>query len=487
MTYAYINNCSVKIDPNNQGITLYELFVTVDYTAAGYGNKVNGVAAASIMAQVADWCTVRTAQSLKAGVQSFGYHTQMAEEHLYDHYRKKGMTHEAALGRASVESVAPSLVAGAITSTLVSATGRFFGYGAEAFGTTLSRKELAKATADGAWKTVGKGALGEMVEETSDEMAQGMIELATWNPEKTGEEIVMGGIIAGLVGGVLGGGVTTLSAGKQSLYQTASLEHARQSKYREYYEAVKTKLGVGTEATAAALEARATGVETAVEPAAMAEAGSERAATSAGVEIIEGGFDEQEKGKFDWDKPPALGTEPAPAVETTPTIEAEPSLELDHPFSRATVESKAKDAINEGTITAEDINNLTPDGKRGKQKAFSSKQISELIAAKKAEAADIKARRTTLPAPGTEAHAEMQEEVETKRAEAEGKAEKKAEQKEVRSRLERSLTPANEVEELNRDIERLEHEVETKEDLLSDAKKNIGQRLKPTGLGWRTT
>ena len=49
LTYAYINNCSVKIDPNTQGITLYELYVTVDYTAAsGYGNDVNGVAAASI-------------------------------------------------------------------------------------------------------------------------------------------------------------------------------------------------------------------------------------------------------------------------------------------------------------------------------------------------------------------------------------------------------------------------------------------------------
>ena len=48
LTYTYINNCSVKIDPNTQGITLYELFVTVDYTPAGYGNTVNGVAAANI-------------------------------------------------------------------------------------------------------------------------------------------------------------------------------------------------------------------------------------------------------------------------------------------------------------------------------------------------------------------------------------------------------------------------------------------------------
>lgn len=49
LTYAYINDCSIKINPNNQGMTLYELFVTVDYTAAtGYGHEVNNVAAASI-------------------------------------------------------------------------------------------------------------------------------------------------------------------------------------------------------------------------------------------------------------------------------------------------------------------------------------------------------------------------------------------------------------------------------------------------------
>ena len=47
LTFAYINNCSVKIVPNTQGITLYELFVIVDYTL-GYANTVNGVAAANI-------------------------------------------------------------------------------------------------------------------------------------------------------------------------------------------------------------------------------------------------------------------------------------------------------------------------------------------------------------------------------------------------------------------------------------------------------
>ena len=48
LTYAYINDCSVKIAPNTQGITLYELFVTVDYTEAGYGHPILGVASANI-------------------------------------------------------------------------------------------------------------------------------------------------------------------------------------------------------------------------------------------------------------------------------------------------------------------------------------------------------------------------------------------------------------------------------------------------------
>jgi hypothetical protein len=49
LTFSYINNCSVKIDPNTQGMTLYELFVTVDYKLpTGYGNDIMGVAKASI-------------------------------------------------------------------------------------------------------------------------------------------------------------------------------------------------------------------------------------------------------------------------------------------------------------------------------------------------------------------------------------------------------------------------------------------------------
>ena len=42
LTYAYINNCSVKIIPNTQGITAYELYVTVDYTPeVAVSGKIN--------------------------------------------------------------------------------------------------------------------------------------------------------------------------------------------------------------------------------------------------------------------------------------------------------------------------------------------------------------------------------------------------------------------------------------------------------------
>ena len=48
LTFAYINNCSVKIEPNNQGTTVKEVYVTVTYPDTGYGNNVNSVAAANI-------------------------------------------------------------------------------------------------------------------------------------------------------------------------------------------------------------------------------------------------------------------------------------------------------------------------------------------------------------------------------------------------------------------------------------------------------
>ena len=49
LTYAYINNCEVVFNPDGAGTQLYDVWVTVDYTAAtGYGNSVNGVAAANI-------------------------------------------------------------------------------------------------------------------------------------------------------------------------------------------------------------------------------------------------------------------------------------------------------------------------------------------------------------------------------------------------------------------------------------------------------
>ena len=81
LTFAYINNCSVKIDPNNQGITLFELFVTIDYTAAAAGatvHSVNTVAEANIatikgvahanIAEVNTSATTTTLRALSSGL-----------------------------------------------------------------------------------------------------------------------------------------------------------------------------------------------------------------------------------------------------------------------------------------------------------------------------------------------------------------------------------------------------------------------------------
>tara|TARA_R110000824_G_scaffold225514_1_gene413102 strand:+ start:210 stop:782 length:573 start_codon:yes stop_codon:yes gene_type:complete len=50
LTFAYINACSIKITPNNQGITVKELYVTVDYTPAAVVAmaKVSGVTDSNI-------------------------------------------------------------------------------------------------------------------------------------------------------------------------------------------------------------------------------------------------------------------------------------------------------------------------------------------------------------------------------------------------------------------------------------------------------
>ena len=53
--------------------------------------------------------------------------------------------------------------------------------------------------------------IGEATEEGLDELYQGYVEQFTWNPEKTHEEILHGGLTAALVGGFLGGGMSGLS------------------------------------------------------------------------------------------------------------------------------------------------------------------------------------------------------------------------------------------------------------------------------------
>ena len=61
LTNAYINAMGVKIPPATSGISAFELFVTVDYTPAGYSHDVSGLAAASI----AEVNTVATANIAK--------------------------------------------------------------------------------------------------------------------------------------------------------------------------------------------------------------------------------------------------------------------------------------------------------------------------------------------------------------------------------------------------------------------------------------
>ena len=48
LTYDYMNDCTLYFDPNHLGSFLYEIYVTVDYTEAGYENTVNGVTGVNV-------------------------------------------------------------------------------------------------------------------------------------------------------------------------------------------------------------------------------------------------------------------------------------------------------------------------------------------------------------------------------------------------------------------------------------------------------
>ena len=125
-----------------------------------------------------------------------------------DAYLQQGLSPEEAKAKAAAPAIASGLVTGVLTA--------LGGGGVESLLRTEGR-ELAKSAIKRGLKTmvareVVEGTSEEALEEWSDQLLQGVIAQVSYNPNKPMEQVLAEAVEAGLVGGVLGGGVSGIRA-----------------------------------------------------------------------------------------------------------------------------------------------------------------------------------------------------------------------------------------------------------------------------------
>ena len=141
-----------------------------------------------------------------AGGQS-GFSTLDEAERSYEaKYIAEGMDPEAARERARGDAYAPAIASGLATGLI---TRGFGATGVEAF----AAKETSRvALSDGikaVGKQIGKGFLAEGLEEGSDEIAQSIIQVNSYNPDLTFKDAASHVFEATIIGGILGGTMHT--------------------------------------------------------------------------------------------------------------------------------------------------------------------------------------------------------------------------------------------------------------------------------------
>jgi hypothetical protein len=134
------------------------------------------------------------ASALAGAGQSFGAVFNDAK----NTYMEQGLSEDEAARRSYVPAIASGAWTGALTSafgaTGIQAIAKGFG------------KESAKATFIGILRNAAPEAVHEMSEEGLDQLGQGFVERLTFNPKKTIADIAEETLMAGLAGGLLGGG-----------------------------------------------------------------------------------------------------------------------------------------------------------------------------------------------------------------------------------------------------------------------------------------
>ena len=155
------------------------------------------------------------ASGLTGGLSTLG----TAEDAYKARYLREGMSEEEASSKARTSALLPATLSGITTAVVTRAFGAT---GVEAI-SGLRSTATAAATAEARQlaltearqiltqrfvPAVATGAVKEIAEESVDQAAQSVIEKMSYNPELTFAQAIENVMMAGAVGGVLGGGVT---------------------------------------------------------------------------------------------------------------------------------------------------------------------------------------------------------------------------------------------------------------------------------------
>lgn len=128
-----------------------------------------------------------------AGAQSFG----SVEDEAFQRYKEQGFDDDEARRKAAV----PALIAGAVTGSLT----RYMGGGVEKLFQQMASGQVTREAGVAAVKGAIREALKEFPEEALDQLSQGIVAKASYNPNKPVGEIVSEAMQAGAAGVLLGG------------------------------------------------------------------------------------------------------------------------------------------------------------------------------------------------------------------------------------------------------------------------------------------
>jgi hypothetical protein len=148
-----------------------------------------------------------------AGLQSYAGVYSDATRTLKARFMEEGMGEDEAMDLAMRQAYLPSVVAGIITAGLTALGGKT----GEAAIFNLIKNEGFKGTTRTFLKDVAKNTGMEVGEEGLDELFQGIVQQATYNPDMSFGQIVEGALKGGALGGLFGGSIGAATYGIETI------------------------------------------------------------------------------------------------------------------------------------------------------------------------------------------------------------------------------------------------------------------------------